>query len=151
MSAQNGATKDSALSETLTAVVNFLTTYVAFPSEHEPIAIALWTVHTRMVETFETSPILAVTSAEMRSGKTLVLDCLELLVSHPFRVITPSEAVVYTVLATPPTGHAAGRGGRHLRATYCGTIRRAARDPQRGESARHPGTAGQAGGASTRG
>ena len=98
----NGASEASALSEALTAVVNFLTTYVAFPSEHEPIAIALWTVHTRMVETFETSPILAVTSAEMRSGKTLVLDCLELLVPHPFRVITPSEAVVYTVLAQRP-------------------------------------------------
>ena len=29
----NGASEASALSETLTAVVNFLTTYVAFPSD----------------------------------------------------------------------------------------------------------------------
>jgi hypothetical protein len=54
------------------------------------------------VDDFEVSPVLAITSAEMRSGKTRVLDCLELLVPHPFRVVTPSEAVVYTVLAQRP-------------------------------------------------
>jgi len=55
-----------------------------------------------MIESLELSPILAVTSAEMRSGKTRVLDCLELLVPEPFRVVIPSEAVVYTILAQRP-------------------------------------------------
>jgi len=76
--------------------------YVAFPSIHEPVAVALWIAHAHLVEEFETSPILAVTSAEMRSGKTRTLDCLELLVPRPFRVVTPSEAVVYTVLGQRP-------------------------------------------------
>lgn len=90
------------LADYLEAVRAFLTRYVAFPSEHEPTALALWVAHTFEVEQFETSPILAVTSIEMRSGKTRTLDCLELLVPNPFRVVTPSEAVVYTVLGQRP-------------------------------------------------
>ena len=86
----------------LAAVEQFVRRYVAFPSEHEPVAVALWVAHAHLVEQFETSPPLAITSAEMRSGKTRLLDVLELLVPHPFRVVTPSEAVVYTVLAQRP-------------------------------------------------
>jgi hypothetical protein len=86
----------------LDAVEAFTRRYVAFPSEHESVAVALWVAHAWLVERFETSPILAVTSAEMRSGKTRVLDLLALLVPQPFRVITPSEAVVYSVLAQRP-------------------------------------------------
>jgi hypothetical protein len=86
----------------LEAVHKFLCRYVAFPSEHEPVALVLWVAGAWLVERFDVSPILTVTSAEMRSGKTRVLDCLELLVPRPFRVVIPSEAVVYTVLAQRP-------------------------------------------------
>jgi hypothetical protein len=91
-----------ALAVYLESVRTFLTRYVAFPSEHEAIAIALWIAHAHMVERFETSPILAITSAELRSGKTRTLDCLELLAPYPFRVVIPSEAVTYTVLNQRP-------------------------------------------------
>jgi hypothetical protein len=86
----------------LVAVEAFVLRYIAFPSEHEPVAIALWIAHAHLVEQFDTSPILAITSAELRSGKTRVLDCLELLVPHPERSITPSEAVLYTILSERP-------------------------------------------------
>lgn len=86
----------------LEAVRAYLTKYIVFPSEHEPVAISLWAVHAWMVEEFETSPILGVTSAEMRSGKTLVLDCLQPIVPHPFRAVTPSEATVFFVLNQRP-------------------------------------------------
>ncbi|MBA3688376.1 MAG: DUF3631 domain-containing protein [Chloroflexi bacterium] len=86
----------------LAAVEAFLLRYVAFPSEHEAVAIALWVAHAWQVECFETSPILAVTSAEMQSGKTRVLDCLELLVPNPQRMVMPSEAVTFSVLARRP-------------------------------------------------
>jgi hypothetical protein len=95
-------TQDGTLADYLVAVRDFTTKYVVFNSEHEPVAIALWNAHAHLVDLFETSPILAITSAEMRSGKTRVLDVLELLVPEPFRVVTPSEAVVYTVLAQRP-------------------------------------------------
>jgi hypothetical protein len=88
--------------ELLCRVRDYLTRYIVFPSEHEPVAVALWTVHAWMVEQFETSPILGVTSAEMRSGKTLVLDCLQPIVPRPFRSVTPSEATVFFVLDQRP-------------------------------------------------
>ncbi|MEJ7747900.1 MAG: DUF3631 domain-containing protein [Candidatus Limnocylindrales bacterium] len=91
-----------ALAAYLDAVHRFVCRYVAFPSEHEPVAVALWVAHAHLVDRFEVSPVLAVTSAEMRSGKTRLLDCLEVLVPTPFRVVIPSEAVVYTVLSQRP-------------------------------------------------
>lgn len=90
------------LADYLSAVERFVLRYVAFPSEHEPVAIALWVAGAWLVDQFETSPILAVTSAEKRSGKTRTFDVLELVAPHPFRVVIPSEAVVYTVLAQRP-------------------------------------------------
>lgn len=92
----------SELARYLAEAEAFIARYVAFPSEHEPVAVALWVAHAHLVDRFETSPLLAVTSAEMRSGKTRLLDCLELLVPVPFRVVVPSEAVIYTVLSQRP-------------------------------------------------
>jgi hypothetical protein len=90
------------VAEYLTAVETFIVRYIALPSEHEAPAIALWIAHAHLVERFETSPILAVTSAELRSGKTRTLDVLELLVPSPRRMVLPSEAVTYTILAQRP-------------------------------------------------
>jgi hypothetical protein len=88
--------------EVLEEYERFLARYMAFPSEHEAVAVALWIVHAHAVEHFETSPVLAITSAEKRSGKTRLLDCLEVLVPNPYRTVTPSEAVTYTVLSQRP-------------------------------------------------
>jgi hypothetical protein len=93
---------DGKLRAYLDEVRAFLVKYVAFPTPHEPFAIALWIAHAWLIERFDVSPILAITSAEMRSGKTRLLDCLEVLVPTPFRVVIPSEAVVYTVLSQRP-------------------------------------------------
>jgi uncharacterized protein DUF3631/bifunctional DNA primase/polymerase-like protein/primase-like protein len=90
------------LAEYLDGLRAFLTRYVAFPSDHEPTAIALWIAHAWYVQQFDTSPLLAITSAEMRSGKTRTLELIELLVPNPFRVVTPSEAVTYTLLSERP-------------------------------------------------
>jgi hypothetical protein len=90
------------LREYLFRVEGFVRRYVVFPSEHESVAFALWIAHSWIVDRFEVSPILAVTSAEMRSGKTRVLDCAELLVPYPFRSVLPSEAVTYSILAQRP-------------------------------------------------
>jgi Protein of unknown function (DUF3631) len=90
------------LADYLDQVRGFVRRYIAFPSEHEPIGTALWVAHAHLVEQSETSPILTVTSAEMRSGKNRLLDCVELLVPSPVRMILPSEAVFYTVLALRP-------------------------------------------------
>lgn len=48
------------LDEYLSRVEAFLRRYVAFPSDYEPVAIALWIAHTHFVDVFDVSPILAV-------------------------------------------------------------------------------------------
>ena len=90
------------LDAALARIEGYFRRYVAFPTDHEAVAIALWVAHAHLVDAFDVSPILAVTSAEMRSGKTRTLDCLELVVPEPFRVVLPSEAVTYTVLSRRP-------------------------------------------------
>jgi hypothetical protein len=99
-------TPTMSLPDYLSAVRRFVCRYVALPSEHEAVAIALWVAHAhlldRLMHRYETSPLLAVTSAEMRSGKSRVLDTLEPLVPRPERMVLPSEAVTYTILAQRP-------------------------------------------------
>ena len=81
--------------ELLDELVFLLLDYVAFSTLAPIEAVALWVLHTYVYEQFETSPYLAITSAERRSGKTRLLDVLELLVAKPWRVIRPAEAVLY--------------------------------------------------------
>ena len=90
------------IAKTLDAVCSYIVKYIVFPSEYEAIAVGLWVIQAWMVERFETSPMLGVTSAEMRSGKTLLLDMLQPIVPHPFRAVTPSEATVFFVLNQRP-------------------------------------------------
>ena len=85
-------------------VIELLERYVVFPSKSQVYAVALWVMHSHAIDQADVSPYLAVTSAEKRSGKTLLLDVLELLVARPWRAVLPSEAVVYRkVAADAPT------------------------------------------------
>jgi Protein of unknown function (DUF3631) len=81
----------------LDQVVTFIRRFVAM-TDAQALAIALWAVHTHAAEAADASPYLAIGSAEKRSGKTRSLDVLELLAADPWRVITPSEAVVFRKL-----------------------------------------------------
>jgi hypothetical protein len=46
--------------------------------------VALWVVHTHVLAAADATPYLAITSAEKRSGKTRLLEVLELLVANPW-------------------------------------------------------------------
>jgi Protein of unknown function (DUF3631) len=81
--------------ELLDDLAAFLRRFIAFPSKAAGDATALWVVHTHAFDASETSPYLAITSPEKQSGKTRVLDTLELLARRPWRVVTPSEAVIF--------------------------------------------------------
>lgn len=87
------------LAGALDAAEHFVRRYVVFPMPVQVIAIVLWAAHTYAADRAETSPILAATSPEKRSGKTRLLDVLELLVHKPWRAILPSEAVVFRKIA----------------------------------------------------
>ncbi len=86
------------LAEPLDGVERLLTRYVAFANPHQAVAATLWTAHTHAVDFADTTPYLAILSAEKRSGKTRLFDVLELVVCRPWRPVEPSDAVVYSMM-----------------------------------------------------
>lgn len=57
--------------------------------------LALWIAHTHVIDAAETTPYLHVTSAEVESGKTRLLEVIELLVYRPASILDPSAASLY--------------------------------------------------------
>jgi Protein of unknown function (DUF3631) len=62
-------------------------------------ALALWIAHTHAVEAFDTTPYLALTSAEKRSGKSRLLEVLELVVHACLAAVNMSDAALFRVIA----------------------------------------------------
>ena len=63
--------------------------------EHDAVAVALWAAGTHCYGVAETYPILAFMSPVRRSGKTRGMDTVEPIVARPWRVIRPSESVLF--------------------------------------------------------
>jgi hypothetical protein len=64
------------LSELLSAVREILCRYVSFQFPEQPAAIALWVVHTWVLDAFDYTPYLHIYSAETSSGKSRLLEVL---------------------------------------------------------------------------
>jgi hypothetical protein len=62
-------------------------------------AVTLWAAHTHVFEVFGCTPYLAITSAEKRSGKTRLLEVLELVVREPLQTANISDAALFRVVA----------------------------------------------------
>ena len=77
----------------LEKLVSFLRRYVVL-GEAETVAVALWIVHTHTFAASEATPYLAITSAEKESGKTRLLETLELLVAKPWLTGRATPAVL---------------------------------------------------------
>lgn len=77
----------------LDAIRTFVRRFV-FLSEHQARVAAVWVVHTHVFESAYATPYLAITSAEKRSGKSTLLDVLELLVAEPWLTGGVSKAVL---------------------------------------------------------
>lgn len=87
----------------LDSTASFVRRYVVLGAS-EVAAVSLWVAHTWAFGAAETTPYLAVTSAEKRSGKTRLLDVLEVIARDPWRTITPTEPVVFRKInASTPT------------------------------------------------
>lgn len=67
--------------------------------DSQATAVTLWIAHTHVTCAADVTPILGITSAEKQSGKSRLLDVLELLVCRPWRAVLPSEAVVFRKIA----------------------------------------------------
>jgi hypothetical protein len=61
-------------------------------------ALTLWAAHTHVFDAFAMTPYLAITSPEKRSGKTRLLEVLELLVREPLSTANISDAALFRVI-----------------------------------------------------
>ena len=83
------------LAAILEDVAEFLARYVVFANEAQLVAVTLWVALTHVFDVFEAIIYLIITSPVKRSGKTRLLDVLELAVARAWRAVLPSEAVVF--------------------------------------------------------
>jgi hypothetical protein len=92
-------------SQILDAVHEFGCRYVAFPNEAAAVAWTLWVGHTHLIHHFDSTPRLAVISAEKQSGKTRLLEVTETVVPRPLRSASVTAAVIFRSIGTedPPT------------------------------------------------
>ena len=81
--------------DVLDAIEAFIRTYVALPSEHAFVAVALWAAHTHAVDAAESTPRLAFLSPEPECGKTRALEVLELLVPRPMLAVNATPAALF--------------------------------------------------------
>lgn len=67
----------------LESVKAFVTRYVVL-TDRQADALALWVLHTHAIEAAEITPYVELTSAEKRSGKTLLLEIIRHVVRNPW-------------------------------------------------------------------
>ncbi len=89
------------LARTLDALAAYLRGYVVM-SPAQTWAVALWTVHTHAFEAAESTPYLHVTSAERESGKSRLLEALELVVARPLKTGGTTAAALARAVAQDP-------------------------------------------------
>src|ERR1700684_3467421 len=66
--------------------------------------VALWVLHTHVIDAADATPYLAITSAEKQSGKTRLLEVCELLVANPWFTGRVTAAVLIRKIdAVQPT------------------------------------------------
>lgn len=75
----------------------FLRRFVVIDGD-QLVALSLWTAHTHTFEAFYCTPYGAISSPEKRSGKTRLLEVLELLVRQPLPTANISDAALFRVI-----------------------------------------------------
>lgn len=86
-------TKPVVLADLLFEIRAFIRKYVVV-SEHQLTALVLWVAHSHAFAAAQTTPYIAITSAEPGSGKTRLLETLALLVRAPWMAARISAAAL---------------------------------------------------------
>lgn len=86
------------LAELLGDVERFLRRYIVFGSDAQARAVTLWIAHSHAIEAADVTIYLEITSPAKRSGKTRLLEVLELLVSRPLRTASISDAALFRII-----------------------------------------------------
>lgn len=87
--------KPTETSVLLEQIGGFIRRFVVLPEDSAAMAISLFVLHTYAIEAAHATPYLAVVSAEKQSGKTRLLEVLELLVRKPWRTSSTTEAALF--------------------------------------------------------
>jgi hypothetical protein len=88
----------------LRSIAEVLRRFVVLPSEEALVAVQLFVLHTWAIDAAYATPYLAIVSAEKQSGKTKLLEVLELLVRNPWLTASASESALFrTIEAECPT------------------------------------------------
>jgi hypothetical protein len=90
-------TDPSGVAQTLDDVAAFVRRFVVL-TDTQTDAVALWVFHTHAIDAADVTPYLALTSAEKRSGKTRLLEVLELLVRQPLPAANISDAALFRAI-----------------------------------------------------
>lgn len=83
----------------LNDVEAWLARFVAYPSEHERVAHALWIAHTHCMEAWESTPRIAFLSPEPASGKSRALEVTAPVVPNPVEAISVTPAFLFRRVA----------------------------------------------------
>ena len=94
----------SLTADLLTKITGFIRRFVVL-GEDEALAVSLWVLHTHTLAAADMTPTLSINSAEKRSGKTLLLEVLSLIVARPSLTakVTAALLVRKVALTPPPT------------------------------------------------
>ncbi len=106
----------------------YLGRFVAFPSDGARHAVTLWVTHTHLLDCFDSTPRLVLTSPEKQSGKTRCLEIISLLVPNELHTTSVTPAALFRMIDKGPTptvlfdeydtmfGHRPTEGAEDLRA-----------------------------------
>jgi hypothetical protein len=86
------------LAKVLDDISTYLDTYVAFPSKAANESVCVWIVHTWCVEAFESTPRLALLSPEKQSGKTRLLECIDLLACNSLHTASTTASALFRTI-----------------------------------------------------
>lgn len=83
-------------------VKDFISRFVVIPNDDQLTVLALWVIHTWAFagenKAARTTPYIYVSSAEKQSGKSLLLEVLELIVCNPMRSTNVTSAVLFRAI-----------------------------------------------------
>lgn len=116
----------------LQRIREFIGRYVILNSEEQSLVLALWVLHTWAFEAARTTPYIYVHSPEKQSGKTRLIETLEVLVRNPMRATDMTTPVLFraiesmhpTILLDEVDAIWAGAKNDELRGTLNGGYKR---------------------------
>ena len=90
------------VSQALDAMDRFMKRFVAFPSDSDRYSVVLWAAHTHLLDCFDSTPRLVLSSPEKQSGKSRCLEVLTLFVPEALHASSISPAAMFRRIAQDP-------------------------------------------------